>query len=551
MKLLLPKSDRGVTTAVIAAAVCIAVVVRSRFTVDGMSHFTLVDDAMISLRYARNLTSGNGLVWNVGEPPIEGFSNLGYTLMMSPGFIFGDNALSLYLPVVITIAAFAATVWLTVALTEEIWPEAAVTSLAAGGMVALDFGLVFWTARGMEVPLVTASVIGMTLLLVKWRHTETDWQLWAGAALGAVAVVIRFDAILPVMVVGFWLVITEFVAHRAERKAWVVPAVALGTAVLVMAFQAIYFGDPLPNTYWLKVSGAPASERIAVGWHVLLENSGPQLRVLLILGPVLLAVFSIRTLFNPAVLLLAAIAISSISYSIWVGGDYAEPQVHTLNRFILVGLPPMCALAAGGAGAAAKWLSNNGLRLIGSTAGSGADRLRSVLQSNYVGAIAGALAVGAVLLPNYAHLDALVSGRDIPLLNEDQRRTALGLHLRATLPADALIATHLAGQIPYYSQLRTVDLLGKSDRTIAKLPQTADRFRPGHNKWDYAYGIKGLAPDVVADQWGSVNSYLKEHGGYELLPNGLWVSTNPRVPIDTKALGECYWQCKAPGPDGK
>ncbi len=35
-----------------------------------------VEDTYISFRYARNLAEGNGLVWNVGEKPVEGFTNL-------------------------------------------------------------------------------------------------------------------------------------------------------------------------------------------------------------------------------------------------------------------------------------------------------------------------------------------------------------------------------------------------------------------------------------------------------------------------------------------
>lgn len=152
------------------------------------------------------------------------------------------------------------------------------------------------------------------------------------------------------------------------------------------------------------------------------------------------------------------------------------------------------------------------------------------------------VAVIAVLQPNYDNLRLLKSG-EIPLLKFDEQRTALGIHLYEVLPADATIATHVAGQIPYYSRLRTIDLLGKSDRQIAALPQTSDRFRPGHNKWDYAYGISELHPDVVADEWGSVSAYLQDGGEYTRLPNGLWVSRTPRVPIDNEALGKCYWQC--------
>lgn len=48
-----------------------------------MRVFALWDDARISMSYARNLAHGEGLVWNPGESPVRGFTNLGVTLSMA------------------------------------------------------------------------------------------------------------------------------------------------------------------------------------------------------------------------------------------------------------------------------------------------------------------------------------------------------------------------------------------------------------------------------------------------------------------------------------
>ena len=53
-----------------------------------------------------------------------------------------------------------------------------------------------------------------------------------------------------------------------------------------------------------------------------------------------------------------------------------------------------------------------------------------------------------------------------------------------------------AGATPYFCDRPFLDLLGKSDRHIARLPP-AGPFLPGHNKWDYRYSIGELRPDVV------------------------------------------------------
>ena len=56
---------------------------RTSFLAGGERVFLLWDDGMISMQYARNLARGNGLVWNAGEEPVQGFSNPGVTLCMA------------------------------------------------------------------------------------------------------------------------------------------------------------------------------------------------------------------------------------------------------------------------------------------------------------------------------------------------------------------------------------------------------------------------------------------------------------------------------------
>ncbi len=43
----------------------------------------LVDDAMISMGFARSLAEGWGLVWYCGHPRVQGYTNLGWTLYMA------------------------------------------------------------------------------------------------------------------------------------------------------------------------------------------------------------------------------------------------------------------------------------------------------------------------------------------------------------------------------------------------------------------------------------------------------------------------------------
>src|SRR4026207_598427 len=71
-----------------AATFYFAFILGTSFAIRGERYFALVDDAMISMRYAAHLADGNGLVWNIGEKPVEGFTNLGWTLIMGLVHLF-------------------------------------------------------------------------------------------------------------------------------------------------------------------------------------------------------------------------------------------------------------------------------------------------------------------------------------------------------------------------------------------------------------------------------------------------------------------------------
>ncbi len=97
MKLDLKRSRIYVVLA--ALAFYLLFVFRTSFVVDGRRYFVLFEDAMISMRYARNFADGHGFAWNAGEPPIEGFTNFLWTLWMSLAHKIGmsESKISLFI----------------------------------------------------------------------------------------------------------------------------------------------------------------------------------------------------------------------------------------------------------------------------------------------------------------------------------------------------------------------------------------------------------------------------------------------------------------------
>src|SRR4029077_13682341 len=74
---------------------------RTSFDVDGERYFSLFDDAMISMRYARNLAHGLGLVWNPGGARVEGYTDPLWVLFMSfiNSFDVADSKASLFVQI--------------------------------------------------------------------------------------------------------------------------------------------------------------------------------------------------------------------------------------------------------------------------------------------------------------------------------------------------------------------------------------------------------------------------------------------------------------------
>jgi hypothetical protein len=82
-----------------------------------------------------------------------------------------------------------------------------------------------------------------------------------------------------------------------------------------------------------------------------------------------------------------------------------------------------------------------------------------------------------------------------PLPNTYYPRMGLSLQ-SATLP-DTTIAVLAAGNVPYFAERRSFDLLEKNDARIAHQEAQPDMFKPGHNKYDYDLSLALYKPDLV------------------------------------------------------
>jgi hypothetical protein len=131
----------------------------------------------------------------------------------------------------------------------------------------------------------------------------------------------------------------------------------------------------------------------------------------------------------------------------------------------------------------------------------------------------------------------------------------VALVIRKLTTESATVASFSAGVIPYYSQRRAIDPLGKCDEAIARLPVRRGvpwnhrGGMPGHNKYDLDYSFKTKRPTVIQwlgrpiCTWGTqdLSDWCHENyavvgfaGGHLLLDKKSssvrWDLVNPRLP---------------------
>lgn len=99
-----------VALVVLTTFYCVGLVVRNGSPVRGRWQPLLFDDAMISMRYARNLAEGSGLLFNAGDPAVQGYTNLLWTLWMAVLHLLGLDGFQISLAIQVSGLACVVTV---------------------------------------------------------------------------------------------------------------------------------------------------------------------------------------------------------------------------------------------------------------------------------------------------------------------------------------------------------------------------------------------------------------------------------------------------------
>lgn len=461
----------------------------------------VVDDAYISFRYALNAARGHGLTFNIGERRVEGYTNFLWTVMLIPIFW-------LKLPVH-TASLILGTLWALGCLV-LVWRFTRETDSPpwlgpiAALLLAADGSFALWAVGGLEAPLFAFLILGGALAYLREMQDPAARPL--SGAWFALAAMTRPEGLLIYALTGLHQVITRIVCHRklAARQDWG----RLGLFLLIWgtwyAFRWRYYGFPLPNTFYAKVTLDQTDAQRARG----LEYVQTFIRIHLGYIPLLAALLPLlcRRCLRWSSYLAPLVIVYGV-YIAFVGGDWS------VGRFFVPVLPLFYLLLARGLllawetgrGWFARWQSTRHPLVYAAAETRPGSRILAVL---LVAAIAGVLWIQSSLHGEKAlfldPFDARLAGR---------ARTGMGKWLRVNVARDTYIAVDAAGQMPFYSDLRALDLYGLNDLNIAhRQVASMGQGTPGHEKMDMDYVIFTAQPDYIiiygtAFDWLSAFSY--------------------------------------------
>ena len=491
---------------------CYRYIMATSFLYEGKTFFVLFDDAMISMRYAYNLAHGLGPVWNAGER-VEGYTNpLWVGIMALVHFLPIElNQTSLYIQILG--ASFLTLNLVFIKKIVEHFTDDLLAMLSAVALTAFYAPLNSFGLLGMEVSLLALVISAVIWLVLK---SEMKFNVWVYVLL-AVSTLIRFDMAVPYVVI----LATLFFVQKENRKQHLIWG--LGLLVLFLGGQTLarylYYGELLPNTYYLKVEGWNTTLKTLRGLYALVQFVYYSNWVLFLLP---FSLFIFRRDWK--VTLLTLIIAGQIAYSVYVGGDAWENHGGA-NRYIVIAMPLFFA--------AFSWAA---VELLKKTANS--LPLGRIAEAGwrviFVIAFTFSILNFNALLGDWKAIERWRLNRTPDYIPGNEKNLITALALEKVTTPGASIAVIGAGTVPYLLPDRyAIDILGKADpyiahqnvRTSMGIPDIPN-MRPGHMKWDYAHTFGELKPDVIVAVWEGTG---EEAAPY--LQNYVYITIAPGVKV--------------------
>ncbi len=393
----------------------------------------VTDDALISLRYSRMLAEGHGLRWNVGEGPVEGYSNFTHVLLGALAIKVGLPALQVLR--IFNMLSLGAVSLLTYLLSHHLL-KSTLWSTFAACLVGFHPAFGFWAASGLE----TASYTMFALWGLYLSRDETrPITLWTAIPFLLLSATRPEGPIFAVAVLGpaaLFALRERNLKPLMRHLPWFAVYVVFFGSYFAMRYA--YFGHLFSNSTYYK-SGFDGEDLVV---HKFIIQAALPL-FLMLFAPY-------GKLGRLGITLLAAVA------AYLVGFYQVAPSVFQLHRFLLPIVPPVFILA---------------VAALYSFRGSGASKLRTIF--------AVTLAAGLVLF-DLGHPDCGVAKarEKIERLNGRMEiRAEVAATIQNMFPSTYPIAIGDCGAVGFILKNPILDIFGlNSEEFIHKYKRKRKKY---------------------------------------------------------------------------
>ena len=266
------------------------------------------DDAQITFRQILNFLSGDGIVFNFGER-VQAFTHPLWFFLLS-GVIAFTSEIFLTTSIVSIILSLTAIIILL--RMEFNLGNTKLTYITPIYFLIFSFAFCDYMTSGLENPL---SYLLTSLLLYLLFQENIRKNLQLIYIILALLVLNRFDYVVLFFPLALVLVLSY--TSKSELIKVLLPGSVLIIAWII--FATVYFGSPLPNTYYAKLNaGYPRSEIFERGIDYLISLKFDIVSILII-SISFLSIF----LYRDRILLSLAVGkVLYLCYVVYIGGDF-------------------------------------------------------------------------------------------------------------------------------------------------------------------------------------------------------------------------------------
>jgi len=434
------------------------------------------EDAAILMRYAENFANGYGIVWNIGEEPVDGATDFLFMIVVGLGVkaglsVEGSAQMIGFISHVLTVVA-------VYGANRNLYKASVLVALISALYLAVGPGLLY-VAAYFGTPLFALSACvtwWLALLLAKKGSSHKTSLLFAFA--GLITGLIRPEGVILAV-----LMLLAIAYLNGLKQTYITISYFIGVFVfaggLYFLWRWQYFGSPLPNPFYVKGGGYLHFDSLKASTLNVIKLCLP------FLPAYILALRSTRTL---------KIAISSLIPIVGFTLSFAllSDEMNFEARFQYAVLPIVLI----------SWFPlvkniHNDLRLL-RWCDLGV-RERSTLTVLVI-----ILSIGVILYP-------YERSHDVTFFPDGRYEAALILAEHSD--EGYTIATSEAGLLPLYSHWRAIDTYGLNDQWIAHngeiTTQYLDRYKPEVIMFNREPHPEGA---TLADKNETLERYVEDNG---------------------------------------